>query len=59
MSNLRVPFSASRSVPHFLLIHFDAEPLLKAFLMIFIKSVIRQNILNGLLVLSVAPSQSV
>ena len=23
MSNLRVPFSASRSVPHFLLIHFE------------------------------------
>ena len=23
MSNLRVPFSASRFVPHFLLIHFD------------------------------------
>ena len=27
MSNLRVPFSASRSVPHFLLIHFACNTL--------------------------------
>ena len=28
MSNLRVPFSASRSVPHFLLIHFGVNQIL-------------------------------